>query len=145
MTQNSGQEILHKLLKHAYDDEERIAACNALWNLSFNHDAKNTIREMGKLLNMLRELKVSARGTEVCSQIACKSKMKSFSTIVYGSKPLTIVAKLSNLDVLGDPGCIFGRIKRSTLTIKIIDNNTKSILVTPLCCLRTIVLTLFGG
>ncbi|XP_066925330.1 uncharacterized protein [Clytia hemisphaerica] len=60
ITRNSGQEILHKLLKYAYDDEERIAACNALWNLSFCREAKDILRGMSKLINMLRELSASS-------------------------------------------------------------------------------------
>ena len=109
MTQNSGQEILHKLLKHAYDDEERIAACNALWNLSFNHEAKNTIREMGKLLNMLRELKVSTRRTEAYSQDYRRY------IIWRAFRPITIVAKLFVLDICGCPGCALGCTRRSDL------------------------------
>lgn len=59
IVRNSGQEILHKLLKYAYNDSERIAACHALWNVAFSCEAKDILREMGKLMNLLRELKGS--------------------------------------------------------------------------------------
>ena len=40
-----------------------------------------------------------------------RSKMESFATIVKGRKLLTIVAKLSNVDVCGGPGYAYEILK----------------------------------
>ncbi|XP_065654091.1 uncharacterized protein LOC101237114 [Hydra vulgaris] len=59
IVQNSGQEIFHKFLRHSYNYNEQIAAINSLWSIAFNSQAKDIIRGMGKLMNLLLKLKES--------------------------------------------------------------------------------------
>ncbi|XP_004206522.3 uncharacterized protein LOC101237114 [Hydra vulgaris] len=67
IVQNSGQEIFHKFLRHSYNDNEQIAACNSLWSIAFNSQAKDIIRGMGKLMNLLLKLKESDNDDLCCA------------------------------------------------------------------------------
>ena len=60
-----GHLALHKLLKHAGEEEERVAGLQTLWNIAFSREAKEVLREQGKLMVLLRELARCGEGRDV--------------------------------------------------------------------------------